>query len=274
MQFMKVIKSNSKLLITSLLLLCSLKVKAQSATETSRYTLPFQPNLVSIDRQGYLYIANSEGTIHKLNKEGEIQSTFSPQKRGEPSFLETWQGLRVFVYYRNFQEYLLLNRFLSNENRINTALEDFSSITGLATLSNDNNLWLFNDRDLILTKRDINNQEILFEAQLNLGTDFSSMEAYFMRAYQSYLFISTNNGILLFDNLGNYLSKIVNEPVQFFGFRNDELVYSMNNTLSFVSIEGQSKREILLPDSPRFVLTENNQVFAFKGKNLIVYEIN
>ena len=273
MQYMKLVKLNSKLLILSIVLLWSLKAKGQSLQENSRLSLPFQPTTISIDRQGFLYIANKEGTIHKLNKQGEIQSTFSPQKRGEPTILETWQGLRVFVFYKAFQEYLLLNRFLSNENRINTALEDLSAFIGLATLSNDNNLWLFNDRDLILTKRDINNQEVLFEAQLNLGTEFTRLEAYYMRAYQSYLFISTNNGILLFDNLGNYLDKFVDEKTEFFSFMNDSLLYSVSNTLHFISIKEQIKREIKLPISPQFILTENNQVFAFKGTDLIIYTI-
>ena len=269
---MKMVRLSLRHLIASVLFFISISINAQSLTEKSSYPLPFEPTLVSKDRQGFLYIANNEGTIHKLNQQAVIQSTFSPQKRGEPKILETWQGLRVFVYYQTFQEYLLLNRFLSNENRVTTALEDEAPFTSLATLGNDNNLWLYNDRDLILTKREINNQEIIVETQLNLTTNFSNLEVYYLRAYQSYLFMATNNGILLFDNLGNYLDKFSDETVNYFSFIDDEIYYLTDEAIEFVSIEKKTKREIRLPELPRFVLMENNQVFAFKGRNLIVYD--
>jgi len=274
MQFTKMVKLNLRLTVSSLFALAAFASFGQSVTLKSKHTLPFEPTTVSIDRQGYLYIANKEGTIHKLNTQGEIQSTFSPQKRGMPTLLETWQGLRVFVFYQNFQEYLLLNRFLANENRVSTDFQNQAPYTGLATLSNDNNLWLLNDRDLILTKRDINNQEIISETQLNLITNFNRLDIHFMRAYQNFLFMATNNGILIFDNLGNYMSVLSQEDTEFFTFNGEELIFLKEDVVQMISISSKTKREIRLPELPKLVIMENNQVFAFQGKDLIVYVIN
>ena len=271
---MKMAKLNLRLTLTSIFIVATFAAFGQTAILKNSYPLPFEPKIASIDRQGYIYIANSEGTIHKLNKQAEIQSTFSPQKRGAPTLMETWQGLRIFVFYQNFQEYLLLNRFLANENRVSTDFQMQAPYTGLATLSNDNNLWLLNDRDLILTKRDINNQEIISETQLNLITDFNRLEVHFIRAYQNFLFLSTNNGVLLFDNLGNYISVLTEEDIDFFTFRGDNLVFAKDDLINLISIVNKTKKEIRLPELPKLVLMENNQVFALKGKNLNIYEIN
>ena len=73
---------NSKLIINSLIVLISFPLFGQNLSEISRVTIPFEPSIVSKDRQGYLYISNNEGTIHKLNLKGEIQSTFRLKKEG------------------------------------------------------------------------------------------------------------------------------------------------------------------------------------------------
>ena len=194
----------------------------------------------------------------------KFKAPFRLKKRA-PKILETWQGLRVFVYYQNFQEYLLLNRFLSNENRINTALGDFAPFTGLANLSNDNNLWLYNDREMIITKRDINNQEVIVENQLNLSADFQRIEGNYMRAYQSFLFLATNNGVL-FDNLGNYLDLLTTEDIDFFSFNNFELLYLKNDKLIRVSIKDKTKERSYYRISPNLFLWKTIRFMRLKAK--------
>ena len=196
----------------------------------------------------------------------KFKTPFSPQKEGS-KILETWQGLRVFVYYQNFQEYLLLNRFLSNENRINTALGDFAPFTGLANLSNDNNLWLYNDREMIITKRDINNQEVIVENQLNLSADFQRIEGNYRRGrIRVFSFLATNNGVLLFDNLGNYLDLLTTEDIDFFSFNNFELLYLKNDKLIRVSIKDKTKRDPITGSPQTLFLWKTIRFMRLKAK--------
>jgi len=229
-----------------------------------------------MDRQGYLYFSNNQGAIDKFDKKGNQIYHYSPQKQGTPTLIEAWQGLRTFVYYQNFQEYLLLDRFLNASERYPINSNQISDFSGLVTLANDNNLWILNSQELSLKKIDINDRELLIDNKLNLSLDIDAWDIKFIRSYQNYLFIGdAKEGIFVFDNLGNYSEKITGQGVDFFTFAGDEIVFLSDQKLQTIHLYDKTKREISLPDLPyQFVLMENNQIFLVHNKTVEVYRIN
>ena len=265
----------SKLTIV-LLLLTGLHSQAQELTPFGSFKIGFNPVSVSIDRQGYLYFANQSGTINKLDKQGNLKYHFSPQKQGAPTILEAWQGLRTFVYYKNFQEYVLMDRFLNPSERFPININQISTFSGLASLAGDNNLWLINDQNLTLSKIDINNQEVLIENKLNLNLAFYDFDIRFIRDYQNQLFIAdSNHGILVFDNLGNYIRNVTDSGVDFFTFSKENILFIRKGRLFIIDLYTKRKREISLPNLPyQFVLMENNQIFLVHHDTVDIFEVN
>lgn len=265
-----------KLKINILSLFLIVSVQAQEFEIKQSFELPFVPTSSSIDRQGYLYFASQDGVIEKYDQQGKLQYHFSPQTRASPSLIEAWQGLRIFVYYQSFQEYLFLNRFLTESERYNLESLNLSDFNGLATLSADNNLWLINSNTLLLSKVDINNGEVLFENYLTLTLGTDQFEPKFIREYQNLLFISdVNRGIFIFDNLGNFVEKLDLENNGFFSFTKNQLITVTSKGIQLTDIYTKTKREISTANlSYQIVFMENNRFIALSGKRVDILSIN
>ncbi len=240
------------------------------------FDIGYSPSMASIDRQGYLYFSSQTGGIDKYNQDGELIYHFSPQKQGSPTVIDAWQSLKTFVYYRDFQEYLFLDRFLNSSERYPINLKEFNNFSGLATIAGDNNLWLINDQEQSLIKVDINNGEIILENRLNLLLDIEDLEVAFIRSYQNHLFISDlKNGIFIFDNLGNLLDKLVAENINFFSFIKNDLLFVKDNKLTFLNFYTQTKKEVSLPDlSYQYVFMENNKILVVRDSTIDIFKLN
>ena len=266
-------KANSLFL---LLFFLAFEALGQTAEKQGSFDLPFKPVTGSIDRQGYLYFASIDGIIEKYDQNGKLLFHYSPQKKATPSLIEAWQGLRVFAYYQAFQEYLFLNRFLTDSERYNLTKLNFGQFNGVATLAADNNLWLFNSSTLTLNKIDIQNGEVLLENILSLIIDIKSIQPTFIREYQNLLFISDKqHGVLVFDNLGNYMESLEIKELDFFSFQSNQLVAISKGKIVLMDIYTKTKREIS-PDnlSYQLVFMENNQLFALSGNTVDILSIN
>lgn len=264
----------AKIFVLFFILTCH--VFGQSAEIQRSFKLPFETVIGSIDRQGHLYFASIDGVIEKYDQSGKLLYHFSPQKKATPSLLEAWQGLRVFAYYQAFQEYLFLNRFLTYSERYNLDQLKLGQFNGVFTLSADNNFWIFNSNTLTLSKVDIQNGEILFENNLSLTLNTKSIQPTFIREYQNLVFISDRQqGVLVFDNLGNYIELIDIKGLDYFSFQSNDLVAISDNTIVHQDIYSKRKREISTANlSYQIVFMENNQLIAISGNQVDILSIN
>ena len=259
-----------------LVLLYSTQLAAQQLVFKHRFEINFIPEAASIDRQGYLYFASKDGTIEKYDSNGKMLYHFSPQRKAAPTLLEAWQGLRVFAYYQNFQEYLFLNRFLTDSERYPLQSLSISNFSGLATLSGDNNLWLFDNNTLAVKKVDLNNGETILDNILSLSLSVKNIQPTFMREYQNLLFVGDkNSGVLVFDNLGNYMDTIPLKGGAYFSFSENSLVSIEEGQIVLVDIYSKQKRKVGRANpSFKTVFMENNQIIIQSGKFVEYYTIN
>lgn len=272
---------NSKNLRTNIILIflvfSSFAVSAQVWEKITTVDLNQNIEQVSIDRQGNLYMEVESGAIEKYNRNGVFQRHFSPNKKSNPSLIEAWQGLRVFVFYKDFQEYLFLDRLMNSSERYTLENEKIAGYSSIATIAADNNLWVLDAQALSLKKIDINNQEIINETFLSLNLSPSDFDFTIMREYQNLLFIGDRkNGVLVFDNIGNYLETLPLKEIEYFSFNGTNLIAHEGANLLLFDIYKKQKREVSLPDSSHysFVLMENTRVFLFSSSRLDIYELN
>ncbi|PIQ49825.1 MAG: hypothetical protein COW03_02915 [Cytophagales bacterium CG12_big_fil_rev_8_21_14_0_65_40_12] len=253
---------------------------AVSAQQWKKFaSIEFEQNIeqVSIDRQGNIYLEVASGAIEKYDRNGVFQRHFSPNKKSNPSLIEAWQGLRVFVFYKDFQEYLFLDRLMNSSERYTLDNQKISGYSSIATLAADNNLWVLDAQALSLKKIDISNQEIIIETFLSLNLSPPQYDFTTMREYQNLLFIGDRkNGVLVFDNIGNYIETLPIAGVDYFSFNETNLIAQKGNKLILFDIYKRQKKEVSLPDSSTysFVLMENTRVFLFGTNKLDIYELN
>ena len=248
---------------------------AQEIVKVKSITFEHEVVHASIDRQGHVYIASSNGDIDRYDPKGNLAYHFSPDQKGNVSLIEAWQGLRTFVFYRDFQQYLFLDRFLNAPNRLNLG-NDLSRYYQWATLAGDNNLWLVDQQELSLKKFDIEINEFMLETPFNLNLDPENFELTHIREYQNLVFISDfNSGVLVFDNLGNYMETLSVTGLKYFSFNDSELLgISEDRKLKLIDIYSKQKREIGLPDpSYQYVLMENSRLYGIAKRRMDILDI-
>jgi len=231
---------------------------------------------ISLTRQGLIVAANEQSSIFLLDSTGKIQYQFSPRRPARIHILEAWNALRVFAFYRDFQEFVLLDRFLLADG----ALAIDPEKTGYARLlapALDGNLWALDESSFQLKKMDQQNQKTLFSTPLDLILSSKQYDLCFMREYQNQLYISDRLGkILQFDQMGNFRKKLPLENCEWFAFRGDEIYSVEKDSLSFFHTFQLRKRKFPLPAPAQGslkVLIAGNHLYWIRKEGLFQMDL-
>lgn len=233
----------------------------------------------SIDRNGYLYTADSTGSLSKWDSTGRPLAIFQAKAVIRPDLLEAWTGLKIFCFYKQ-QKMLVLDRFLTGDEPIDLPIPD-GSFASLMTQSQDGNLWLWDLSDFALKKINPANKEPLLSNPLAQILR-KRYEPVFMREYENRLYLTdTSQTVLCFDNGGNFLFQTqpnalafggVKNP--FFSFYQSWLVFAAKDNLLFfhpykqhhktVSWPGCEASAKLLITASRLYLVTTKKIQAYK----------
>ena len=204
-------------------------------------------NQISLTRQGQILASDPQSNIFLFDSTGKQLYQFSPRRPGKIHLLEGWNGLRPFAFYRDFQEFILLDRFLLADGSIQIDPEK----TGYARLvapALDGNLWVLDESNFSLKKIDIRNQQTIFSTPLDLALRAKNYEISFIREYQNQLYLVDKQGyVLLFDQMGNYRKKLPFQKIDWLGFQGDEVYCLQLDTLRFFNPYTLKTRNIPLP---------------------------
>ncbi|MGD1841338.1 MAG: hypothetical protein ACFB0B_10645 [Thermonemataceae bacterium] len=242
------------------------QVTAQSFTFQRTVRIPLAQQ-VSVDRYKNIYLADQKGNVIQYNVQGDSLRTFSPLKLGDISLLEAWPTVRIFVFYKDFQEYLYLNRFLTPSERI-AIDERYVGFARVATLSPDNGIWAFDDTDFSLKKYNPQLQTLQVNTPCDLLLNAQDYNLQFIKEYQNQVFLcDQNSGILIFDNLGNFKKKLYLRPSTNIGFWNDWIYFvDEQKKLSLQHIYSTELKQIDLPIEQSY-----NQVI-FMGDTVVLLD--
>lgn len=229
---------------------------------------------VSIDRYGLMYLADEEGNIYKYDSTGALLITYSPPKKADVTLIEAWRNVNIFIFYRTFQEYVFLDRFLAPSP--NARLESTNvGFARLATFSYDNNMWLIDETDFSLKKYNLTYNKIDLNTPLDLLLDPMLYDMNSLREYQNLVFINDkNSGILVFDNMGNYKTKIPVKGLTSIGFYNDEIYFPEGDKIRFINMYTYSERTEPLPETGPFqyILYSKSRMYLFRSNSVEVYK--
>lgn len=235
---------------------------------------------VSIDPYSNFYIADDRGNVFKFDSVGRQVLQFSPPKKANVTILEAWRTVNIFLFYRDLQEYTILDRFLTTSTPNSTFRgqndldEKRIGFARIANLSSDNNLWVFDDEDFSLKKLNTRTNQVVMHTPLNLILDPQFYELTYMREYQNLLFINDkNSGLLVFDNLGNYKTKIPHEGVVYFNFLGNNLYFISNDHLVTFDIYTARQQSIPLPQNKKYqyALMGNEKIYLFSSDHVEIY---
>lgn len=254
-------------------------VRAQSLRIERRIPIS-GPVTLSANQYDNLFVGDVKGTIRVYDSTGTVLNSFSPPQAARVTALEAWQGLRVFCFYADLQEYTMLDRFLTPQPGYSRPLKITAEQVGfarLATLASDGQLWLFDDTDFSLKKYNPITRQVSLRVPLELVIAGGEYHFSALREYQNLVFLQdSRSGVLIFDNAGNFRSKVAHPPTGTFGLSEDELYFTDAGQLVFIHLYNQERRRISLPEGSKalsvtvgtgkiFILTEKEIVVCPKG---------
>ncbi|RLD24659.1 MAG: hypothetical protein DRI71_01870 [Bacteroidetes bacterium] len=224
----------------------------------------------SQDRTGNIFLTFKGGAITKFSSNMDSLLSFSPEKLGDISLLESWHGFQIFAFYEEFQEFVLLDRFLTRATRYRLS-QSSANYADMCTISSDQNLWIFEENQLRIIKLNLNVRAIDIEVPLEFILDASEHNITFLREYQNLVFlVDEYSGIYLLDNMGNYLRKIEAPGINSISFKNDHLFYLQNNEVHDINLYQGSHDIIKLNDGNYLgVLPLDNELLLVK-KDMVI----
>ena len=248
---------------------------AATASLTFSHSLPISsPTTFSIDRNGSVYLLDAKRNLIKLDTLGQVLYTFSPASRGRISMVEAWNPMKVFLFYEDRQELVLLDRFMRPLAASRLFDLNYTGNVRAATLTPDDSYWLFNESDFTLSKMDLRYQKPIVETPLNLILDKTRFDVRFVREYQNMVYLLDHNGgVYVFDNLGNYKKKLPFTGLSYIGFKGNELYFVKDGQLHFFELYQLQTRTIALPagNSYTSALVGPASLYLFTAKQVEVY---
>ncbi|MCS6823602.1 MAG: hypothetical protein NZ529_04845 [Cytophagaceae bacterium] len=238
-----------------------------------KISLSSEVQSVSIDRYNYIYFSDANDNLYKYDSTGTMVQIFSPLKKGNITLVEAWRNMNIFLFYRNFQEFVLLDRFL-NPAPNKAFNRDLIRFARIATNSFDNNLWVVDEVDFSLKKYNISMNKVELTTPLDLLLNPAQYELTHIREYQNQLFINDkNSGVLVFDIFGNYKYKLPISGATYFNFFKDELYYCRGNEVRFYNIYTGAERTMHVPLSGEsmLALVMQGRIAVFSKKTLYIY---
>ncbi|MCS7003707.1 MAG: hypothetical protein NZM38_00105 [Cytophagales bacterium] len=236
---------------------------SRGVADSIRIQLLYRPAQVSLNRYEQLFIADIEGNLYQYDTNLKLIQTFSPQKKSFPTILEAWETMRIFVFFQELQEYVLLNRILGQPENNRFRQENIHFVRA-ATLSADGNLWLFDEIDFTLKKYQFSQKNILIASPLDLTLLTPETDIRFMREYQNKLFIAEKaHGILVFDNMGNYLETIPAKGVEWFSFYENSLIFKRESHWVVHHLYTHQEKNISAGNAIFMILTSTKRIEIF-----------
>jgi hypothetical protein len=233
------------------------------------------PTGVSTDANGNVYYATFNGDVVRYDRQLLNKEIFSPQNPARIDQLEAWQGLRIFTFHRELQLYRLINRNLSL-NKDYHFPSDLVGFVQLATPTFDNNIWLIDQEDFSLKRYQIHSKTIPVVSPMNLLLKAKKYEIRWMREYQNRLFVGVINvGILLFDNMGNYIKTYEEPEMSDLGFLGNAVYYIKDGQMVQINIYNDEKKLVPLPSGGpwKFIIFSTSDLYLYSDIELAHYRV-
>ncbi|MGY6522325.1 MAG: hypothetical protein ACXIUD_11380 [Mongoliitalea sp.] len=233
-------------------------------------------DLVSLDNQGFIFVVDLEGNLYQYQADkAEWINNFSPPRQARVSTLEAFWTVNIFTFSVDLQEYRILDRFINPiaENRIPSHL---ISLAKVATLGNNNIIWVLDETDLSLKQFDYRRNRIIQHQPLNLILGESALFVTDMREYGNLLFVNIEDeGIFIFDNQGNYIRKhdmIIDQKLSFW---KNNLVFTEGDYLILMDFQTGQRSTYLLPKEVKnmSVMMGPRHLVCYGNNQLRIYDI-
>ena len=224
-------------------------IKPKSEVEpTETYDINGRFDIVEIDKLNYIYTQSENNTLRRHAIDSKVKVDYADNRLGKIDDLDPFDPFNILVFYRSYGIAKIMDNTLNVILVINFRdASPFQNITHMCS-SNDGKYWIFEESMQKILKIDAG---FIRLAETNRFSDLGidSPQILRMRESNNQLFVLVKDtGVLVFDNFGQFLRKVVVPPVADFSVIDGKLFYTYSGIL--YSVEGLDTRKVEL-DNPK-----------------------
>lgn len=244
------------------------QLSSQDSTFQLINTISITSDFFTTDKLQQIYVVTNSNTIIKYAPDGLEQYRFSNNTLGDLGYVDATDPFNLLLYYPDYQLVVTLDRTLNQTGKL--SLIDAGVVQARTVgLSNDGNIWVYDEASFQLRKFS-RTGEVLFESQ-NLSLVLG-------KAPQPIQIIDRENwvylndpaqGILVFDNFGQYSKTIPIKNRQTFQLLDNHLIFKQKEQIELYDLKSFLSATLVLPAN----VVETDQIQIQKNR-LFVKKLN
>jgi hypothetical protein len=247
------------------LLLISISAEAQIETIFVKSSALKAGRIIGIDNlESNFYI--NDNTLYKSQNEKNIN--YNNLQLGTISSANTFNSLKINVFYKSFNTVIILDNRLSEMFRIKfNSIQPFKDITHVST-GNDNTIWVFNQSTQQLENYDYKTNKTRVQTLPIQG------EVLDLKSNYNFCWLLTKSHIYTYNYFGSLISKTANNGFTSIEENNGDLFLLKENTLFLIANGSDSIQKILLPNLliKQFLVT-NETLYIYDDEFLHQYQL-
>jgi len=236
--------------------------------------VPAKGNFIETDKLGNCYLIN-KNSITKFDENLKLLNTYQEKILGEITSVDVSNIFKNLVFYKDFSTIIILDNNLSEINRIN--LNNLNILEPLTICkSSKNGFWIYDNSQKKIFYLD---EKLNFSNfSIKLSKFIKNSSPTYMLEYDEKIFLNIkNNGILIFNNLGNFENKINIEIENNFQIIGNYIIfynYNINKIIKFdyintksdtINIDQQDILDIKINKTKYYTLTlDSLKIFLVK----------
>lgn len=187
--------------------------------------------LITITQDSTFYFLENESLIKQTSAK---KLSYSNLQLGEISSVNTFNPLKINVFYRNFNTAIILDNRLSEMYRIDfNLLEDYKNVSHISTAA-DNFIWVFNE----------NTQQLELFDHKTLKTKHRSLpipsEVEALNSNYNYCWLLTETHLYCFSYFGALVCKIEADDYDYLTMLGDNCIIQKDDNLFYASKDTQN----------------------------------
>ena len=204
-------------------------------------------NSLSVDNFGNFY-AVGDNQIAKFDKLGAPLQTYEEVKYGKIGSIDISNPMKITVYYPDFMQAVLLDRFLAYFTTYNFFNLGYQNVTAVGS-SSDGFLWFYDNISFTLKKIDETGKVQLQSQPVNQLINTVITPNFIMEKNGQVYVNDPVVGVLVFDNFGAYYKTIPIKGLPRFQIFQEHIIYSEDGKLKSYDPVTFDGKMITLPDT-------------------------
>lgn len=209
---------------------CNLSQNAVKSQEQSSAYIPGDYKLFEKDRLENFYLVDHKNFVIQFDSNGKELFRYSSNRYGDLKSIDVSNPQKILLFYNDFQTVVILDNTLSELDQYFLEELGFWNIQATA-LSNDNQLWIFDQNQKKLLK--INQKgQILLESNTIVNEPLASEDITQMLEKNNKVYLNADGqGMMIFDNLASYITSYPEIKTESFQVNHDQIVFEKDQNI-------------------------------------------